>query len=402
MRIMNILHTADWHLGQSFYEYDRGEEHRLFLGWLKKCIREYEADVLLVSGDVFDSPNPPASAQRLYYRFLREATSENPRLQIVITAGNHDSAARLEAPNPLFEEMNIAVRGRVPKNADGSIDVKSLIIPLGNPGSPEAYCLAVPYLRQGDYPDADTYAEGVRRLYASLYGEVRGYGCPVIAMGHLYACGSTLSGRDRSERVVAGGLDSVGAESFAEDTAYVALGHLHRPQRVFKRDNIRYAGSPVPMSFAEKHHKHGVVLVTLGKGGTDIRTLDFEPPVRIFSLTDSPVPVEKVFEVIGELPCGKPSLLSPILEIKVAIDRPEPSLRHRIEQALADKAVRLARIEAVIPGGAEEMPVLTSDELQALNPIDIATDVFRRRYGGEDMPREMRDLLIKVVKETGL
>lgn len=323
-------------------------------------------------------------------------------MQIVITAGNHDSAARLEAPNPLFEEMNIAVRGRVPKNADGSIDVKSLIVPLGNPGLPEAYCLAVPYLRQGDYPDADTYAEGVRRLYASLYEEVRGYGRPVIAMGHLYACGSEISGKDRSERVVAGGLDSVGAESFAEDTAYVALGHLHRPQRVFKRDNIRYAGSPVPMSFAEKHHKHGVVLVTLREGRADIRTLDFEPPVRIFSLTDSPVPVEKVFEIIGELPCGKPSLLSPILEIKVAIDRPEPSLRHRIEQALADKAVRLARIEAVIPGGAEEMPVLTSDELQALNPLDIATDVFRRRYGGEDMPREMRDLLIKVVKETGL
>ena len=82
---MKILHTADWHLGQTFYEYDRREEQ----------IRQHEIDVLLIAGDVFDSPNPSAESQRMYYRFLREVTSENPSLQIIIIAGNHDSAARL-------------------------------------------------------------------------------------------------------------------------------------------------------------------------------------------------------------------------------------------------------------------------------------------------------------------
>ena len=119
---MKILHTADWHLGQTFYEYDRREEHLHFLEWLKQQIRQHEIDVLLIAGDVFDSPNPSAESQRMYYRFLREVTSENPSLQIIIIAGNHDSAARLEAPNPLLEDMNVTVRGVVRRNAEGDID----------------------------------------------------------------------------------------------------------------------------------------------------------------------------------------------------------------------------------------------------------------------------------------
>ena len=121
---MKILHTADWHLGQTFYEYDRREEHLHFLEWLKQQIRQHEIDVLLIAGDVFDSPNPSAESQRMYYRFLREVTSENPSVQIIIIAGNHDSAARLEAPNPLLENMNVTVRGVVRRNAEGDIDLQ--------------------------------------------------------------------------------------------------------------------------------------------------------------------------------------------------------------------------------------------------------------------------------------
>lgn len=108
---MKILHTADWHLGQTFYEYSRYDEHVRFLDWLRRQIKERKIDVLLVAGDIFDGPNPSAESQRLYYSFLRRVTAECPALQIIIIAGNHDSAARLEAPNPLLEEMNITVRG---------------------------------------------------------------------------------------------------------------------------------------------------------------------------------------------------------------------------------------------------------------------------------------------------
>ena len=169
---MKILHTADWHLGQTFYEYDRREEHLHFLEWLKQQIRQHEIDVLLIAGDVFDSPNPSAESQRMYYRFLREVTSENPSLQIIIIAGNHDSAARLEAPNPLLEDMNVTVRGVVRRNAEGDIDLQHLIVPLYTEGEVTAYCLAVPYLRQGDYPSAENYSKGVQLLYEQLFNEV--------------------------------------------------------------------------------------------------------------------------------------------------------------------------------------------------------------------------------------
>ena len=187
---MKILHTADWHLGQTFYEYDRREEHLHFLEWLKQQIRQHEIDVLLIAGDVFDSPNPSAESQRMYYRFLREVTSENPSLQIIIIAGNHDSAARLEAPNPLLEDMNVTVRGVVRRNAEGDIDLQHLIVPLYTEGEVTAYCLAVPYLRQGDYPSAENYSKGVQLLYEQLFNEVKEKGLPVIAMGHLQATGS--------------------------------------------------------------------------------------------------------------------------------------------------------------------------------------------------------------------
>ena len=89
---MKLLHTADWHLGQTFFEYDRKMEHTQFLTWLREQIKLHEVDVLLIAGDVFDTPNPSAESQRMYYTFLREVTTENPNLQIIIIAGNHDSA----------------------------------------------------------------------------------------------------------------------------------------------------------------------------------------------------------------------------------------------------------------------------------------------------------------------
>ena len=161
---MKILHTADWHLGQTFFTYDRREEHEAFLEWLREKVRHVEADVLLISGDVFDTPNPSAVSQQLFYRFLRQITEENRALQVVVIAGNNDSAARLEAPNPLLEDMRITIRGIIRRNAEGEIDLDRLIVPLGNAREPEAYCLAVPYLRQGDYPPAENYAQGVYML----------------------------------------------------------------------------------------------------------------------------------------------------------------------------------------------------------------------------------------------
>ena len=94
--MIRILHTADWHLGQTFFGYDRTQEHEHFLDWLAGVLTKNKIDVLIVAGDVFDVSNPSAASQRMFYRFIHRVTTENPRLQLVVVAGNHDSAARLE------------------------------------------------------------------------------------------------------------------------------------------------------------------------------------------------------------------------------------------------------------------------------------------------------------------
>jgi exonuclease SbcD len=395
--MMKILHTADWHLGQIFFGYDRKMEHALFLEWLKRLVGELRADVLLIAGDVFDSPNPPAESQKMYYHFLRDVTCENPALQVILIAGNHDSAARLEAPDPLFERMNISVRGIVRRTAEGEIDFDHLIVPLHAGGC----CLAVPYLRQGDYPPADSYAQGVRRMYEAVYEAAESRGGPVVAMGHLQAAGSEVSGDDRSERTVVGGLECVAADSFSEGIRYTALGHLHRAQRVAGRDNVRYAGAPLPVSFAERNNRQGVVLVEIAET-TRVEHIAFDPPVKLLSLPSRPAPLGRALEEIAALPEGAIHATSPYVEISILTAEPEPSLRHTVEEALKNKSVRLARIAAVTPQRSAAAGEITCEQLQTLSPADIAADLFRRRFGGEEMPEKMKTLLLEIIQDMAL
>lgn len=401
---MKCIHTADWHIGQSFFGYDRKAEHEVFFDWLKSVIGERQADVLLIAGDVFDSPNPSAESQKLFYRFLREATLENSRLQIVVTAGNHDSAARLEAPNPLLEEMHIYIKGVVRKDADGKVDARHLFVPLQKDGKTEAWCIAVPYLRQGDYPDVESYAQGVRALYEALYEEVqmvKEAGQAVVMMGHLQATGSEVSENDRSERAVIGGLECVSPEVFdKKDIVYTALGHLHKAQRVSGRENVRYSGSPLPMSFAEKNYKQGVNLIEIGDGELrSIERIAFEPPVKLVSLPKEPKLLPEVLEEISLLPDGEIGADSPYLELKVLITEPEPSMRNRIEEALQDKSVRLAGAVPYRVKQSGESSGITYEELKALSPREMAEDVFQTVYGSP-MPDNMKSLLQHVIEEV--
>ncbi|MDR0795703.1 MAG: exonuclease SbcCD subunit D C-terminal domain-containing protein [Tannerella sp.] len=392
--MIKLLHTADWHLGQTFFEYDRKGEHAQFLQWLREQIRIHEADVLLIAGDVFDSSNPSAESQRVFYTFIKDITAENPNLQVIIIAGNHDSAARLEAPNPLLEAMNVTVRGIVKRTDDGEIDFEHLRIPLNKGGT----CLAVPYLRQGDYPESATYSEGVQAMYKILFERIEDKSQPIIAMGHLQATGSEISQNDRAERTIIGGLECISPEAFADSLSYVALGHLHRAQRVSGRENVRYAGAPLPMSFAEKNNKQGVTFVKI-TDKTEIERLEFDPPVKLISLPKEPLPLSETLAELEKLPDGEINATSPFLEIKVRITEPEPSLRNQIEKALEGKAVRLARVEAIMVQNEGRERIISYEELQKINPLDMATDIFKRKYGGDDLPENLKGLLQSVIRE---
>ena len=409
--MIRILHTADWHLGQTFFGYDRTQEHEHFLDWLAGVLTKNKIDVLIVAGDVFDVSNPSAASQRMFYRFIHRVTTENPRLQLVVVAGNHDSAARLESPLPLLQEMRTEIKGIVRKQ-NGKIDYEHLLVELKNAaGEVEALCLAVPFLRQGDYPVVETeghpYAEGVKELYARLLKyalKKRTDGQALVAVGHLLATGSEIAEKDHSERIIIGGLESVSPESFPEQIVYTALGHIHKAQRVSGRENIRYAGSPLPMSFAEKHYHHGVVKVTLDEGwAVEIEKLEYTPLVRLLSIpaTEAAAPDEVLDELRGlELPEDEPM---PYLEVKVKLSEPEPMLRQQVEEILEGKPVRLARIVSFYRQAAEgsvEEETLTAG-LQEMNPLQIVKATFENSYQTE-MPEELVNLFQEACRTINL
>ena len=400
--MIRILHTADWHLGQTFFGYDRMEEHEVFLNWLAEEIRQKEIDALIIAGDVFDVSNPSAASQSMYYQFIYRVTAENPYLQIVIVAGNHDSAARLEAPLPLLQAMRTEVRGVVRKLEGGEIDYDHLTVELKNrKGEVELLCMAVPFLRQGDYPAVQTegnpYAEGVRELYAQLLQRLwkrRTENQAILAIGHLQATGSEIAEKDYSERTVIGGLECVSPEAFSEQIAYTALGHIHKAQRVSGRENVRYAGSPIPMSFAEKHYHHGVVMVTFDGGcAVDIERLECPKLIPLVSVPNGePVSPEAILEALKELP--ETEAVAPYLEVKVLLEEPEPMLRQEIEEALADKNYRLARIVSTYrteTGNTTKENENWKRGLQEMSPLQIAQSAFEKIYQVE-MPVELTGL----------
>lgn len=419
---MRLLHTSDWHLGQTFHHYDRTAEHQRFLDWLLDTLVAEDTDLLLIAGDVFDNANPSAASQRQLYRFVTEARRRRPALAIVMIAGNHDSPARLEAPAPFLDELGVCCIGQVARLPDGTIDVARLVAPVHGPdGKPMAWCLAIPFLRPSDVPrtdaarsgaaedandevnddaaddvtplDTDPYRCGVAALYRAALDEAlrrRGPGQPVIALGHCHMRGGEAS-EDSERRIVVGGAEALPAGIFDPAIAYVALGHLHKAQRVGGHEHIRYCGSPLPMSFSEIHYPHQVLSGTIdGDRLSSIRAVPVPRSVKLLRVPEKPAPLDEALAalqalVLPENSGAEAADLHPYLQVRVRLDGPEPSLRSRIEEALAGKPVRLARIEVTSAAGASDdaMPLLSLDDLNRIDPAALFASLYRSRHGGE-------------------
>lgn len=390
--MLRIIHTADWHLGHTLHGVSREPEHGAFLGWLLDTLEREAADVLLVAGDVFDSANPPASAQAAFYRFLAEARRRCPGLDVVAVAGNHDSPARLEAPGPLLGAMGVHVTGVLPRRGEGELDAEALLVPLHDRGGVvAAWCAAVPYLRPADLPrveeeGVDPLVEGVRRVYAGAADAARAARSgeqALVLTGHCYLSGTRLS--ELSERRILGGNQhALPLSVFPDDAAYVALGHLHLAQAVGGREDVRYSGSPIPLSLAEDTYPHQVLRVDLD--GARLAALVPLPVPRMVEIMrvpeEGPRPLVEVLEALGSLAteAGLPPERWPYLEVAVRLEGPEPGLRQRIEAALEDEEVRLLKITPHYTGSGEALAdVVPEVDLEDLDPVEV----LRRRWSQE-------------------
>lgn len=398
---MKILHTADWHLGNTFHNYSRTLEHRHFLSWLVEVLKEQQPDALIVSGDIFDTSNPSAVAEELLYDFLLHATLCVPGLQIVLTAGNHDSAGRLEAPAALLKTHNVYVRGAVHCNDKGEPDFDYYLLPLADrqTGQAACVCMAVPYLRGGDYPLGMTPEEGLRYFFDGLHQHINRSefkGLPIVVAAHFYAAGADICQNEHSERLVIGGQDCVEANVVGNDVCYTALGHIHKAQRVDARNNMYYAGSVLPMSFSELAYNHGVQCVVIDeKGHTTISHIDYSPLRGLISIPANrrAIDASLVFDEIAQLPKRKKGDAGetwPYLELRIEEKQPEPTLLHDVMEALQDKAVHYCRMVRVRGGNDKKANAkqATADTLSTIEPFDMARKFFKARFYN-DMPDEL-------------
>ncbi|MGK5010668.1 exonuclease SbcCD subunit D C-terminal domain-containing protein [Janthinobacterium sp. MDB2-8] len=400
---MRLLHTSDWHLGQTLHNFERGYEHQRFLDWLLDTLVAEHVDVLLVAGDVFDNANPSAASQKQLYVFLQQARARLPALQLVVVAGNHDSAGRLEAPGPLLAAHGTHVIGHLLRGEDGHIDLERLLLPLsGADGQVQAWCLAVPFLRPGDVPklpsgdSQDAYLGGIALLYRQLTDLAlarRQPGQAIIAMGHCHMVGGEMS-NDSERRIVIGGTEMLPSGIFDTAIVYAALGHLHKAQAVGGQEHIRYCGSPIPLSFAEVNYRHQVLCLDIeGETLQSVRAIEVPRAVPLLRVPAAPAPIDEVLAQLAalDLPTAPPET-QPFLEVRVRLDAPEPGLRTRIETALDGKSVRLAKIETSSAARSSAPENMTLDQLGQLQPDDIFRRLYLQKYGRPAPPEQLSAL----------
>jgi exonuclease SbcD len=398
---MRLLHTSDWHLGQSLHNFERHYEHQRFLDWLLDTLVAEQADALLIAGDIFDNANPSSASQKQLYRFLQQARERVPHLNLIVIAGNHDSPSRLEAPGPLLEAHGTRVVGTVQRDAGGEIDLEQLVLPLtGRGGAVEAWCLALPFLRPGDVPRiedtaADPYLAGIALLYRQaleLALAKRQDGQAILAMGHCHMVDGQMS-NDSERRIVIGGTEMLPAGIFDPAIVYAALGHLHLAQSVGKQQHIRYCGSPIPLSFAEVGYQHQVLRIDIdGAAVREIVPLPVPRAVELLRVPARPALLPQVLEELAALAVDEaPPERQPFLEVRVLLDAPEPGLRSRIEAALDGKPVRLAKIEtsSAARGSSIDDDVMTLDQLEQLKPDDIFRQLYRQRFDNDAPPDQL-------------
>ena len=420
---MKIICTSDWHLGNLFHGNDRLPEHRHFLSWLLARIKEQHPDALLIAGDIFDNGNPSAAAQSAYYEFLADATETCPDMNVVIIAGNHDSASRLEAPRALLTRHKVEIRGNIHRswvaNEDGGnwvINYDDLMIPINGGDGSQAIVLTVPYLRSDVVQNAN-YSEGVNTILRELTAKAREKyrDSPLIMIAHMYAKGADIAKSDASEKIVIGGQEEVNMQGWDEHPDYFACGHIHKRQHIWNTDWAHYSGSVLPMSFAEKDYHHGVDMVTIENGTKPhIEFLEYEPQHKLMFLpeTEEELTFKKLEKIINaELQNKTEDKLDDnfvYLVLKVTLEKVNNDAIKELEALIGTKNAVLCKIQKIIP----ELDITTisgSQHLQSIDdilnrdPLDTLKETFAVKNGKEmtdHQEKMLTDLLNSLTAEN--
>jgi exonuclease SbcD len=390
---MRVMHTGDWHIGQTLRSFGREHEHRDVLDQIVALAAVHGVDALIIAGDVFDSPNPSGAAQKLFYDTLVRLHRARPQMTMVVIAGNHDAAGRLEAPRALLDQLNVHIVGNVVRTATGLQADRHLIDLPDSRGAVAAQVLAVSYPTAACLPvlprqdgEAAPHQSAVALLYADLLDATaprRQGGIPLLVTGHLHVAGGVESeGAER--RIVIGGAHAVPPAVFPAEAAYVALGHLHKAQAV-GRPTIRYCGSILPLSATEQPYAHSVTLTTIEGREVTSEQLPLQRPVPFIRL---PASGEMTLDTLGdhltalELDPRRPLDWQPFVQVRLARDGLKPGFRAEAERIADLFPVRLVDLRvAAVPGAAVAGETDAFVRLAERAPDELFRLAFERTHG---------------------
>ena len=351
---VHFFHTSDWHLGQFFYNHSRQYEHEQFLTWLLEQIKQKQPNALLIAGDIFDVINPASAAQKQLYQFLADAHALAPHMQTLMIAGNHDSGYRIEQVEPLLEKYNAKTVGVIRWNEDKSLDIEHLLQPIYDVDQNIiAWCLSLPFLRSAEITGFNEHTNNsqnaISYLHQQLISEAKKRKTDdqaLILMSHAHMQGGETSDSERP--IIIGNEEALSTALFDEVIDYVALGHLHKPQKV-QPAHIRYSGSPIPLSFSEINYKHQVVEVTIDPSKPAEYQLQFEALhiPRSIQLHRIRGELNEVFTQLQALASGKIDNIDQreYIDIEYHTDTPpRPNLRQQFEDVLPKERYRLVKI----------------------------------------------------------
>lgn len=359
---MRILHTSDWHLGKRLFKLDRREEHELFLDWLISTIKEQQIDVFLMSGDVFDTPTPPHQSLELFYNFLHRLSHET-KVHSYFIAGNHDSGQLIDAPSALLKTHRVKVWGKLSNNiADHweTITINNESIDL----------CAIPFFRSFELMNQN---EDVLQALTNYLDHPTSN--PRVLMLHHLAGMYEAGG---SEQVISlTGIESIPTECF-KSFKYVALGHIHKPQKI--KDHIYYSGSPFPMRFSEKDKKSILVIDT--KKDFEITKLEIPQFRKVISIkTDEETLSQKLDELaVNNGPTG-------VVEVEITLSSPRTGLIDQIKSSLEAKNYELLSFKPVFTMG--ETKIKDRNKIFELNTNELFREFYLTKYAESEVPEDV-------------
>lgn len=370
---MKIIHTSDWHIGQDFYRYDREEEHAHFFHQLREIIQSEKPDALLVSGDIYHTALPSAAAQKLYTENMVKLHMVHPEMNIIVTAGNHDSYTRLESADKLWKLAKVEVVGNT-QNAEGRENILSHHIKEidDSNGKTIGYVIAIPYTRENNLEIFKAAQEVVK--------EMNRENLPVCMMGHLALMGSDISGHDENN---IGGMDFVESNRLGDYYDYLALGHIHCPQFIKGSKKARYSGSPIQVNFDE-NYPHTISLVTIERHGEEptVKEIKIENKCRFLTIPSEPKPFKEALDdfVKTEISPNSYVCLNVLVKDFLPCDA-----ENDILTALKTKACKFCKVKIT----KEEVNRLEShihfntEEIRTMEPVDLANQYFMETMGEE-------------------